>query len=171
MTQQICSSGSETETGESTPASLSNPEDHLTDLPVGLSNLQNIQPAAADIPLNLYHTTSNNQPTEKVTVGNSSRIVQQKSFCKNIRDATERQKQRQRQRYQNDPDYAERKKKIPRERQRELRKNPAYMKRRRAQQMERYYNKLACAERKRKPDNNPASAERDRVRPKKMQTE
>ncbi|MGI2026025.1 hypothetical protein [Endozoicomonas acroporae] len=55
LTQQTCSSGSKTETGESTPASLSNPEYQLTDLPVGLSNPQNIQPAAADNPLNLYH--------------------------------------------------------------------------------------------------------------------
>ncbi|MBO9482410.1 hypothetical protein [Salinisphaera sp. G21_0] len=157
LTQQTCSSGSETETGESAPASLSNPVDHLTDLPVGLSNPQNIQPAA-DNPLNLYHTTSDNQTTEKVTVGNSSRVVEQKGFCKNPLNATERQKQRQRERYQNDPDYAERIKKIHRERQRELRKDPVYLERQNKIQKDRQ-RKLH-----RERSKDPAYAERLRQR-------
>ncbi|WP_257294607.1 hypothetical protein [Endozoicomonas sp. YOMI1] len=132
--------GSKPEVNEPIPASHSDPDYQLTNLPDMLSNPQNSRPVTVVSPQNQNQTTSDNQTpqAEEDVSANTSAVRRQKCY-QNYSDHSERRRVRQRERYRNDPDLAksrrERYKNDPdyaeriRERQRQLRKNPAYVER------------------------------------------
>lgn len=133
---QSCSSRSEPDTGELTPADRFNPDHHLTNLPTGLANPQDSRSVAVINPPNLQQASNDNP-------ANSAEIVGDKS------SQVKRRKERQRElhgEYRKNPAFIERR----RQRSREYRKNPALKERERMRRRE--YRK------------NPAVLERERER-------
>ncbi|WP_422448621.1 MULTISPECIES: hypothetical protein [unclassified Endozoicomonas] len=140
LIQQICLSGSDPEIREPTPASHSNPDYPLTNLPDLLSKPQYLRSYTVVSPLNLNQTTSDNQTTQATEIvdDHSSMIERQRqskrerhreSMRKLRKDPAyaererERNREHQRKRYQNDPDFAERKRTSQRARQKERYQN------------------------------------------------
>lgn len=149
--QQVCLSGSEPEIREPIPASHSDSDYQLTNLPV-LSNPKNPGPFTVVSSLNLNQKT----PAEEAIAEVNSLIVE----CQK-----KRKRERQKERYQNDPDYAERHRERNRELQRERRKDPAYLDRKREDQKQRrkdpaYRERERLCQRERRKD--PVYAERER---------
>ncbi|WBA83511.1 hypothetical protein [Endozoicomonas sp. GU-1] len=156
--QQVCLSGSEPEIREPTPASHSNPDYPLTNLPDLPSKPQYLRPYTVVNPLNLNQTTSDNQTTQATEiVDDHSSIIERQRESKR-----ERQKEYQREsmrKLRKDPAYAERERKRSREQQRKRyqndpdfaeRKRTSQRARKRARQKERYQNDPDFARRVRK---------------------
>ena len=156
---QPCFSAIEPDIRKPTLANRLNSHHHLTNLPAELANPQDSQPVAVANPLNLEQAASDNPV-------NSTKIVADKSSQAERR--RERRRELQRQRYRNNPVVAERQ----REYQRELRKNPAYLKLERERQRKRHkercqtdpaYVERRRARNRRRYQTDPAYAERRRA--------
>ncbi|WP_422468194.1 MULTISPECIES: hypothetical protein [unclassified Endozoicomonas] len=139
----------ELEIREQTTANHTSSGLQLTNFPADIHSSQDLRPVAVVNPLYMHQATSDNQTIRaEVNVDVSSSLA-------------ERKKEHQRERYQKDLTHVER--------QRELRKDPAYVQRERERKRERYQTDPAYAERERvrkreRYQTDPAYARRQRAR-------